>query len=46
MNNIIFILLLLAILVGIVIVYILKYKPGEDIGIDDVEIEEDFINED
>jgi recombination protein RecA len=25
--------------------YILKYKPGEDIGIDDVEIEEDFVGE-
>ena len=25
--------------------YILKYKPGEDFGIDDVEITEDFVNE-
>ena len=23
----------------------LKYKPGEDIGIDDVEISEEFVNE-
>ena len=25
--------------------YILRYKPGEDIGIDDVEITEEFVNE-
>ena len=25
--------------------YILKYKPGEDIGIDDVEIDEEFVSE-
>ena len=25
--------------------YILRYKPGEDIGIDDVEISEEFVNE-
>ena len=25
--------------------YILKYKPGEDIGIDDIEISEEFVNE-
>jgi recombination protein RecA len=25
--------------------YILKYKPGEDIGIDDVEIDEEFVGE-
>ena len=25
--------------------YILKYKPGEDIGIDDVTISEEFVNE-
>ena len=25
--------------------YILKYKPGEDIGIDDVEITDEFVNE-
>jgi len=25
--------------------YILKYKPGEDIGIDDVQIDEEFVNE-
>ena len=25
--------------------YILRYKPGEDFGIDDVEITEDFVNE-
>ena len=25
--------------------YILTYKPGENIGIDDVEIDEEFVNE-
>ena len=25
--------------------YILKYKPGEDIGIDDVEITDEFVSE-
>ena len=25
--------------------YILKYKPGEDIGIDDVEITDEFVGE-
>ena len=30
---------------GICEAYILKYKPGEDIGIDDVEIDEEFVSE-
>jgi recombination protein RecA len=25
--------------------YILKYKPGEDFGVDDIEIDEEFVNE-
>ena len=25
--------------------YILKYQPGEDIGIDDVEVTEEFVSE-
>ena len=30
---------------GICKSYILKYKPGEDFGVDDIEIDEEFVNE-